>query len=119
VEKKTPLLVDTGLAPAPAQGEMLTRLRQAVAQRLGSLAGDMLAWPGGESGTMMIIGGDTLAGFLQRRSSPRLRLEGECAPGVAAFSLEMGAGRRRLLSKSGGFGEEALLEHILHMTNAK
>ena len=63
----------------------------------------------------MIIGGDTLMGYLARRPSLDLTLEGEVAVGVAAFRLRDGEQTRLLLSKSGGFGSPTLLDDVLNV----
>lgn len=105
-----PFVVDTGLTPA--QADDLSALRQGVAAQLGQLVRDMLLLPGGADGTVMIIGGDTLMGFLSLLDAPQVRLEGEVLPGVVVFSVMLGGKRVRLASKSGGFGSENLLERL-------
>lgn len=110
VASHRPLAVDTGLERV--QTDNLTALRQGVAGHLGRLVRDMLLWEEGQRGTVMIIGGDTLMGFLSLLDKPGVRLEGEYAPGVVVFSVMLGGRRVRLLSKSGGFGGENLLEMI-------
>ena len=105
-----PLAVDTGLVPVDAPPEELSALRQGVAAGLGRLVRDMHLWPEGANGTVMIIGGDTLMGFLSLLDAPDVHLEGEKMAGVVVFSVMLGGRRVRLASKSGGFGSENLLE---------
>jgi uncharacterized protein YgbK (DUF1537 family) len=61
----------------------------------------------------MVIGGDTLKGFLEASNGSSIMLEGEVEKGVVVFSLIIQGRRIRMLSKSGGFGSQTLLTDIL------
>ena len=61
----------------------------------------------------VVIGGDTLMGFLSQLERPDIMLEGEVVPGVVSFSVNMAGRRVRMLSKSGGFGSPTLLRDVL------
>lgn len=112
LQQRKTLLVDTGLALTETAPQGLAVLRERIAVRLGQLVKQLIFLPAGTGYTPMIIGGDTLMGFLSLFDRPQVRLEGECAPGVVIFSLMADGRRVRLVSKSGGFGGETLLEDI-------
>lgn len=102
------LLIDTGLVSSPE----CVPLREQIASRLGWLMHRLLVELDGQPCTPMIIGGDTLMGFLRLLDQPDVHLEGEAAHGVVIFSVMLKGRRVRLLSKSGGFGEETLLKEL-------
>lgn len=108
LKRRETLLIDTGLEPRPE----FVPLREAIAARLGWLVRELILLPECQGCTPMVIGGDTLMGFLSLLKQPEIRLEGEAARGVVIFSALMGGRRVRMLSKSGGFGEKTLLKDI-------
>ena len=61
----------------------------------------------------MIIGGDTLMGFLTQLENPSIKLEGEVSAGVVMFSIVFQGQPLQMLSKSGGFGSRTLLSDVL------
>ena len=61
----------------------------------------------------MIIGGDTLAGFLDQLGTTEVSLGGEVSTGVVMFSVSVNGRRVSMLSKSGGFGNETLLGDVI------
>lgn len=89
---------------------------QRIASRMGELVQRIMAMPQSRTHTLMIIGGDTLMGYLSRVNPGDLRIEGEVAPGVVVFSFTDGTRRIRMLSKSGGFGPETLLGDVVSDT---
>ena len=92
------------------------RTAQRIASRMGELVQRLMAMPQSRAHTLMIIGGDTLMGYLSRVNPGDLRIEGEVAPGVVVFSFTDGTRRIRMLSKSGGFGPETLLSDVVSDT---
>lgn len=102
------LLIDTGLEGSAEY----TPLRAVIADRLGELMYQLLIRQGDRRCMPMIIGGDTLMGFLSGLDRPDVLLEGEAERGVVIFSVMLKGRRIRLMSKSGGFGEEKLLEQL-------
>ncbi|MEG0742689.1 MAG: four-carbon acid sugar kinase family protein [Clostridia bacterium] len=84
-----------------------------ISAQMGRLLERLLSYREAEIYTPMIIGGDTLMGYLARCSSPELTLEGEVAAGVVAFGLKSAGRERRMLSKSGGFGSPTLFMDML------
>lgn len=118
LERGETLLIDTGASqPEPCQDHPGNReeTRRRISQRLGCLLERLLDMEEAAIYTPMIIGGDTLMGYLARRPSLDLTLEGEVAVGVAAFRLRDGEKTRLLLSKSGGFGSPTLLDDVLNV----
>ena len=109
---KTILLETKGQTEA---GTNLTvnEARVRIAWQLGTLMHRLIAIDAENHYTPMIIGGDTLMSFLAQVSALDVRLEGEVAPGVVCFSLNTAGRRVRMLSKSGGFGQETLLQDIV------
>ncbi len=87
--------------------------RVRIASQLGAMMYRLIALDERAAYTPMIIGGDTLMSFLAQVSSMDVMLEGEAAPGVVCFSLQVAGRRVRMLSKSGGFGRETLLQDIV------
>ena len=105
------VLLDTG-RPGEAVRGPGAESGEKVAERLGKLLLLLLALPEVENHTPLVIGGDTLEGFVRLLKAPGICLEGEALPGVAAFTLRVGDKRLRMLSKSGGMGGEALLDSL-------
>lgn len=62
---------------------------------------------------VMVIGGDTLMGFMKEAGFPEIDICGELAPGVVSFTMQLNGRQYELLSKSGGFGEETLFLDIM------
>ena len=61
----------------------------------------------------MIIGGDTLSGFLGQLNTSEITLDGEVSTGVVMFTVDVDGQGIQMLSKSGGFGTETLLADVI------
>ena len=73
----------------------------------------LLERPAADNYLPMIIGGDTLMGFMQQLPEAEISPLGEAAPGAVLFMAPMaGHVSRIIVSKSGGFGDEDLLSRI-------
>ena len=73
----------------------------------------LLERPAADNYLPMIIGGDTLMGFMQQLPEAEISPLGEAAPGAVLFMAPMaGHVSRIIVSKSGGFGTEDLLSRI-------
>ncbi len=108
------LMFDTGLCPSPSLDYAdLCAARKRIAKQLGLLLVRLLAQEGAEAYTPMIIGGDTLAGFLDQLGTTEVSLGGEVSTGVVMFSVSVNGRRVSMLSKSGGFGNETLLGDVI------
>ncbi|MGN0746475.1 MAG: four-carbon acid sugar kinase family protein [Aristaeellaceae bacterium] len=96
----------------PANSDFQERSR--MLQRSGGQALlKMLAMPEMEGYTVMIIGGDTLMGFMREAGFPEIRIREEVIPGVVCFTMTISGRERPFLSKSGGFGRDTLFAEIL------
>ena len=72
----------------------------------------LLDMPETKAYTPMVIGGDTLIGFVRQLKAPSITLEGEVTTGVVAFSVQVNGKRIRMLSKSGGLGKKNILDCV-------
>lgn len=113
MDERRTILLDTGLKPPAHAAEDLCATRVCIARQLGRLMQQLILLDEDMAYTPMIIGGDTLMGFLGQLEKPDIMLEGEVVPGVVSFWVNMAGRRVRMLSKSGGFGSPTLLRDVL------
>lgn len=113
------VMIDTGfISPREAarccgeRGLTLEQMRQTIAGRIGGLIQDLLEAGLDARYTPMVIGGDTLMGFLDGLEDQEVSLLGESAPGVVLFSARVNGREVRMLSKSGSFGEATLFRDL-------
>lgn len=106
------ILMDTGGTEKAESAGQADALRQVIAGQLGDLMCRLLAQAGSGSYLPMIIGGDTLMGFMQHLPQAEISPLGEAAPGAVLFSAVLPQNTRLIISKSGGFGSEDLLANI-------
>lgn len=62
--------------------------------------------------TILMTGGDTLMGYMRNIGCTQLEPICEIEPGIAVSVLEWNGYRQQVISKSGGFGTEDILEKI-------
>ena len=102
--------VEDGASSMPEERDKVEELRQRVARRLGEI---MYAWFGfGLDHTLVTIGGDTLAGFMKKAGCSELTPVCELSDGVVCSTLGLGGREVQIVSKSGGFGYDAVLNDI-------
>lgn len=102
--------VEDGASSMPEERDKVEELRQRVARRLGEI---MYAWFGfGLDHTLVTIGGDTLAGFMKKAGCSELTPVCELSDGVVCSTLALGRREVQIVSKSGGFGYDAVLNDI-------
>ena len=96
-----------------AQGRDMTlpEMRERIAEVLGGVVKKLLE--AGLEGTLMCTGGDVLQSVLYTLGAESLRLQGEIAPGVVRAGFLYGEEERTVLTKSGGFGGQELLERLV------
>lgn len=95
---------------ASSHGIALDSVRSLVALRLGEI---MRAWVGFNADqTLVTIGGDTLAGFMKQIGCNELTPVCELAEGVVCSFLSLKEREIQVVSKSGGFGDDAVLNDI-------
>lgn len=63
--------------------------------------------------TVLMTGGDTLMGFLKEIENPELTPICELNQGTVLSGIQAGGRRMQVISKSGGFGKEEILEEII------
>lgn len=91
-------------------GCTVTELGERISGFLGELA--VYLYEQAEDACLMIIGGDTLQGLMDRLTYDHLEMIGEIRPGVIMIRLRSKGRERLLLTKSGGFGEEEILTQL-------
>ena len=107
------MLIDTDGTETAEDADTAEQLRGQIAEQLGLLMALLLERPAADNYLPMIIGGDTLMGFMQQLPEAEISPLGEAAPGAVLFmALMAGHVSRIIVSKSGGFGTEDLLSRI-------
>ena len=105
------VLIDSSQSPGEPMlqdsGILLEQLRQRIATRLGQLLRSLLIENGNKR--LMIIGGDTLLGFMTAIRCTELMPQRELADGMVLSVLEKDGGTYQVITKSGGFGSDKLL----------
>ena len=95
---------------AAERGMTVDEIRVRVCGALGDILAGLFV--GGEIGTPLITGGDTLLQCMARLGISRLEPLAELRPGVVLSGFMHNGVRRLVLSKSGGFGGESLLTDL-------
>lgn len=107
------MLIDTDGTDTAEDADTAEQLRGQIAEQLGLLMALLLERPAADHYLPMIIGGDTLMGFMQQLPEAEISPLGEAAPGAVLFTAPIAAHVSRIIvSKSGGFGDEDLLSRI-------
>ncbi len=107
------ILIDTDGTETAADADAAEQLRGQIAEQLGLLMTLLLERPAADNYLPMIIGGDTLMGFMQQLPEAEISPLGEAEPGAVLFTAPLAAHVSRIIvSKSGGFGTEDLLSRI-------
>lgn len=116
LKHKETVLIDTGFKSDFSFNCEKSELRKRITARLGWILKELIISEESNDHTAMIIGGDTLIGFLEASNGSNVILEGDADEGVVVFSLVVEGRRVRMLSKSGGFGAQTLLTDILSVS---
>lgn len=110
-------IIETGAEDAELTGQYLAQhgislydARSMIAGQLGQLLKLLLDM--GLKATIMIIGGDTLAGVLSRIAWDEIAIYHELAPGAVLASVMIGGSEQWFITKSGGFGTPDTLVDI-------
>jgi uncharacterized protein YgbK (DUF1537 family) len=85
-------------------------VRVRISTTLGYILTEMIGM--GLEGTLMIVGGDCLIGFIRHVGAQVIVPVYEAAPGAVVFRICVGEKWFNVISKSGGFGEADLLETL-------
>ena len=96
---------------AREQNISLEEMRKRIAESMGAVTKQMLAL--GVEHLLFMTGGDTLFGFMNAMQMNELEPLWEISPGCVLTKFTYGESPRYVISKSGGFGPETLLEDII------
>ncbi len=88
----------------------LEQARVTISKMLGEMLKELLEM--GLEAAIMIIGGDTLAGFMTQMHCEEITVYRELEQGTVLSSVEINGKEQWLISKSGGFGEPELLVEV-------
>lgn len=88
----------------------LEQARVTISRTLGSVLKQLLEM--GLEATFMIIGGDTLAGFIAQMHCGEITIYRELEQGTVLSSIKAGEKKQWIISKSGGFGKPELLTQV-------
>lgn len=111
-------MIDTGF-PDLEKIRRLGKLHSCTANELGKqiavLLGKIAAYLLYKEAdiNLLIIGGDTLQGFMDRLQYDEFQMLGEIKPGVVSIRIVKDGIERNLLTKSGGFGDKELFLQII------
>lgn len=93
------------------KGIELSQARKSIASNIGSMVKRLL--DDGLEATLLITGGDTLKGFLEKVGISRLQPICEVTPGAVISGFRYQNKVYHVISKSGGFGKESLIEDLV------
>lgn len=95
---------------AAKKGYAIEDVRVRISETLGYLLKKLI--DAGMEGTYLITGGDTLIGFMKAIGVSELEPVNEIRPGCVLTSLNYQDKKHYVITKSGGFGQERLIEQL-------
>ena len=95
---------------AAKKGYSIEDVRVRISETLGYLLKKLI--DAGMEGTYLITGGDTLIGFMKAIGVSELEPVNEIRPGCVLTSLNYQNKKHYVITKSGGFGQERLIEQL-------
>lgn len=95
---------------AAQKGYAIEDVRVRISETLGYLLKKLI--DAGMEGTYLITGGDTLIGFMKAIGVSELEPVNEIRPGCVLTSLNYQNKKHYVITKSGGFGQERLIEQL-------
>lgn len=95
---------------AAQKGYTIEDVRVRISETLGYLLKKLI--DAGMEGTYLITGGDTLIGFMKAIGVNELEPVNEIRPGCVLTSLNYQNKKHYVITKSGGFGQERLIEQL-------
>lgn len=98
------------MAYAAQKGYTIENVRVRISETLGYLLKKLI--DAGMEGTYLITGGDTLIGFMKAIGVSELEPVNEIRPGCVLTSLNYQNRKHYVITKSGGFGQERLIEQL-------
>lgn len=118
--KREPVvMIDTGISSPEImanhmkeKGIDINQARVIISKALGSLLTKIFYKEIGRDKTVMIIGGDTMWGFVEKVNCKEINLVCEIAAGTVLSSINIDGIQSWIISKSGGFGNKELIEEV-------
>lgn len=121
-----PVIIDTGISHPERMQEFDNEYPDAkeinrgkISKALGSLLRQLLIRGYCQERTLMVIGGDTLLGFVQQISWQDISPIAELELGTVLTSIRAEGHRIQVISKSGSFGKKDVLMKIAIRTSAQ
>lgn len=97
---------------AKAKGLSFDEMRVQIAKSYGHILKALM--DSGLNSTLLITGGDTLLGCMDKLGIKEMEPICEVAPGAVLSEFSLGNKKYHVISKSGGFGEETLITDLAH-----
>ena len=117
-EKSNVVMIDTGAFGKEKADEYrrqhgisMEQARVRVARRIGNVLKKLLEK--NDERTLMIIGGDTLMGFVSQTGCRKIIPVCEVEPGTVLSAMEIDGKRVWVITKSGGFGNRELFQTVV------
>ena len=118
---KSVVMIDSGISEPELMSEVMkekgldrNEARVIISRSLGSMLTRMYEKKLGFDKTVMIIGGDTLWGFVEQVNCTEITLVSEIVSGTVLSSVNIDNTLAWIISKSGGFGNKELIEEVYH-----
>ncbi len=118
---KQVVMIDSGISEPELMSEVMkekgldrNEARVIISRSLGSMLTRMYEKKLGFDKTVMIIGGDTLWGFVEQVNCTEITLVSEIVSGTVLSSVNIDNTLAWIISKSGGFGNKELIEEVYH-----
>lgn len=117
------LIIDSGISQLNIMDDYMAKMgidmdaaRIKITKALGSLLEKVYKMGIGYEATVMIIGGDTLKGFIEQVDCDEIHMLCEITMGTVLSSINICGKNAKIISKSGGFGTKELICDIANMS---
>jgi uncharacterized protein YgbK (DUF1537 family) len=123
--KEQVVVIDSGISQLNTMDDYMSRngidmdgARIKITRALGTLLEKFYKMGIGYEATVMIIGGDTLKGFIEQVDCDEINMLCEITMGTVLSSINIYGKYAQIISKSGGFGAKELIYDIANMSKA-
>lgn len=124
LDKQQVVMIDSGISQPNIIEDYMSKnridaeeVRTKITRALGTLMGKFYEMGSGYEATVMIIGGDTLKGFIEEINCEEINLLCEITMGTVLSTIDVFGRRAQIVTKSGGFGRKDLILYIANITN--
>ena len=124
LDKQQVVMIDSGISQPNIIDDYMSKnridgeeVRTKITRALGTLMGKFYEMGSGYEATVMIIGGDTLRGFIEEIDCEEINLLCEITMGTVLSTIDVFGRRAQIVTKSGGFGRKDLILNIANTTN--